>query len=120
MREKKEVGIWGEELALEYLLQRGYRMRASNWRSGHLELDLGMEDERCIRIVEVRSRTKPAQVLPHLTVNRHKQVNLFKAASAYVRQYRISKDVVFDLVTVLFDERGYEIDYFPEAFYPFW
>ncbi len=114
------IGKEGEELALEYLLQRGLRLQTRNWRFGRWELDLVMEDDCCLRIVEVRSRKEPAAVSPQDTVSRHKQTCLRKAAAAYARCYCIQKEVVFDVVAVLMREDGTVlIEYFPEAFYPF-
>ena len=38
------AGEKGERLALEYLLKRGYTLRAKNYRAGHREIDLILED----------------------------------------------------------------------------
>ena len=115
-----EVGKEGEQCALEYLLLRGFRLQTRNWRYRKWELDLVMEDDRCIRIVEVRTRKEPAVVLPQDTVSKSKQDCLRKAAAAYVRRFAVQKEVVFDVVSVLIREDGtVSVTYFPEAFYPF-
>lgn len=115
-----EVGKEGEQCALEYLLLRGFRLQTRNWRYRKWELDLVMEDDRCIRIVEVRTRKEPAVVLPQDTVSKSKRDCLRKAAAAYVRRFAVQKEVVFDVVSVLIREDGrMSVTYFPEAFYPF-
>ena len=62
-KNRQDLGKKGEDVALEYLLQRGMKLLERNWRSGHKELDLVMEEEGFIRIVEVRSRNWPAPVM---------------------------------------------------------
>ncbi len=77
-----------------------------------------MESDRTIHIVEVRSLRMPILREPSSTVDRKKQYLLFKAASAYVRRYRIEKEVSFDIVSVVFDGVDYKVEYIPRAFYP--
>ena len=36
---KNETGRIGEEIALGWLLEHGFRLLDRNWRSGHLELE---------------------------------------------------------------------------------
>lgn len=57
MEKRHLLGRIGEQLALEFLQKRGYRLLARNWRDGHKELDLVMEDDCCLRIIEVRCRS---------------------------------------------------------------
>lgn len=113
---RTECGRRGEDEALAYLLGKGMRLRHRNWRSGRNELDLVMEDGRSIRIVEVRSRTLPAAVPPQETVGTGKQRRLIRAAAAYAGRYRIRKEIVFDIVSVLFAQGTVRILYFPDAF----
>ena len=111
-------GKIGEEIALQYLLERGMALRERNWRVGHLEVDLIMEDEASVRIVEVRSLRGGERVLPKDTVMRQKQRFLTKAASAYASRYKIRKDIYFDIVSIVVKGDKYELEYIPEAFYP--
>lgn len=115
---KTECGRRGEDEALAYLLGKGMRLRHRNWRNGRNELDLVMEDGENVRIVEVRSRTLPAAVPPQETVGTDKRRRLMRAASAYAGRYRIRKEIVFDIVSVLFAQGTVRIAYFPDAFLP--
>ena len=59
------AGEKGERLALEYLLKRGYTLRAKNYRVGHREIDLILEDrEGVIVFVEVKARSSLRYGLP--------------------------------------------------------
>lgn len=111
-------GKRGEKIALQHLLRRGLRLRERNWRCGHLELDLVMEDDSRIHIIEVRSRTAPYLISPLESVDRTKQRKIIRAASAYVKRYRIRKEVVFDIVSITYFEDKYNIEYYEGAFFP--
>ncbi len=125
-RNRRELGKKGEDLALEYLLQRGMRLLARNWRSGRKELDLVMEDGDVIRFVEVRSREYPSVIDPFESVNGVKQRNVISAAMGFLaeksREGYLSggKEVAFDVVSILFNGELFEIKYIREAFGPSW
>lgn len=141
------MGRIGEQLALEFLQKRGYRLLARNWRDGHKELDLVMEDDCCLRIIEVRCRSlsrsrsmgrsmdgsmggsmnrEISSTLsacdwipePSLTVNRVKQKRLISAANGFAKRHRIGKEIVFDIVSIVADGSQFHIEYLPNAFSP--
>ncbi|MDD5963257.1 MAG: YraN family protein [Candidatus Egerieousia sp.] len=121
MERRQLLGRIGEEMALHHLEELGYRLLARNWRSGHKELDLVMEDEKKLRIIEVRCRslrTTAGGVIaePSLTVNRIKQRRLISAANAYAKRHNIGKEIVFDIVSIIADGSTFHLEYLPEAF----
>ena len=118
MSGRKDTGKVGEEMALEWLSGRGYVLRERNWRSHHEEVDLIMESEQCLHIVEVKTLTEPAPIEPQQQVDRRKMRHLARAAAAYVGSRGITKEVHFDIVSVLIGADGARIEYIPEAFYP--
>ena len=110
---KIKRGREGEQIALEYLLQRGFKLMERNWRHRHLEVDLIMEKGGMVHIVEVRSKSFPAIVDPLESVGRAKRNNLIKAANYYVLDRRIDSEVVFDIVSVLFLPNGdYNVEFY--------
>lgn len=122
-KNRQDLGKRGEEMALEYLLQRGMKLLERNWRSGHKELDLIMEEDGFVRIVEVRSRSFPAQIDPFESVDAGKRRKVILAARGYVAANRDKvrgKEVVFDVVSILFNGEAFKIEYIREAFAPTW
>jgi putative endonuclease len=125
-RNRRELGKKGEDLALEYLLQRGMRLLARNWRSGRKELDLVMEEENTIRFVEVRTRECPSIIDPFESVNAVKQRKVISAAKGFLaakgKEGYLSggKEAAFDVVSILFNGELFEIKYIREAFGPSW
>ena len=49
-------GAWAEEVALRYLLKKGYRLIARNRRTPYGEIDLWMEKEGVPVFIEVKQR----------------------------------------------------------------
>ena len=122
-KNRQDLGKKGEDVALEYLLQRGMKLLERNWRSGHKELDLVMEEEGFIRIVEVRSRNYPAQIEPLESVDMVKRKKIIQAAKGFVAANRSrikGKEFVFDVVSILFNGELFKVEYIREAFAPTW
>lgn len=115
---KSETGRRGEDLALDWLLARGLRLRDRNWRGGHKELDLVMESADRLHVVEVKTLTPPLQHQPYENVDAAKQSRLVAAARQYVAEQQVRKEVQFDVVSVVLDGGQTTVDYIPEAFYP--
>ena len=101
-----ETGRIGEDMALEYLLQRGYKLLERNWRCRYKEVDLIMENSDGIHVVEVRTRKEPTAVEPEQTVDRRKQHNLEAAANSYLRSRKTTAPVHFDIVSIVLDGSG--------------
>ena len=113
-----ETGRRGEEVAAEWLVRRGFRVLARNWRSGHKELDLVVESERAVHIVEVKTLTPPLLSLPAEKVDAAKQARLAAAARRFLAENRLDREVQFDIVAVVLDGDEPQVEYIPEAFYP--
>ena len=118
MSKASDRGRRGEDVALEWLQAHGLVLRERNWRWNHKEIDLIMESERWLHVVEVKTLRAPAPIEPWEQVGPEKQRNLILAADHYARQRKVVKEVHFDIVSVLEDERGeMHVEYIPEAFF---
>lgn len=117
---KSETGRRGEELALAWLREHGFQLLDRNWRSGHKELDLVMEGERRVHIVEVKTMTPPLQIQPYEKVDPAKQGRLVAAARHYIAQRQETREVQFDVVSVVLDGDRTRVEYIPDAFFPIW
>ena len=96
------IGRTGEEAALEYLLQNGYKLLERNWHCRHKEIDLIVENEEGIHIVEVKTRTGPTDIDPERAVDYRKQRNLEAAAETYLRVRKLQKDIHFNIIADAF------------------
>ena len=120
MTEKKEIGNEGEAIARDHLLQQGYTILDTNWQFGHLEVDIIAMKDNQIVFVEVKTRSSSAVLEPQMAVNRQKQKNIIRAANAYILKNGFSCEARFDIITVIKNEKGTQIEHLPDAYGPRW
>jgi len=113
-----EKGRRAESLAAGYLRARGYRIWKSNWRWGKRELDLVALHRNELVIVEVKSRTDNAVNDPSEVVDPVKQRNIVLAADAFIRLHGCCRPTRFDVIAVIYQGSGMEIEHIENAFYP--
>ena len=116
---RNELGALGEEKACEFLQGIGHRILQRNWRGGHLEIDIISSDAKGLHFVEVKSRTAPVSAAPEENVTALKQKRIASAAQKYLREHwEGDAEVFFDVVSVVFDGFGAEVEFFPQAWLP--
>ena len=118
MAESHDLGQKGEEIAVSHLKDKGYRILHRNWKSGKKELDIVAENNEYIVFTEVKTRGYDMKLQPRDLVPPDKQKMLIYAADDYIRRYNISKESRFDVITVIFRGKEFEIDHIESAFYP--
>lgn len=103
-------GKTGEEIAAEFFEANGYTVLERNYRAGHLETDLIVENAESVAFVEVKTRTDSKTALkygsPRMAVNRAKQERLISAAKIYLSQHKISKKPRMDVLEIYLDTLG--------------
>jgi putative endonuclease len=103
------LGRMGEDEAARHLKSKGYDILARNYRIQQGEIDLVAFRDGVVAFVEVRAQTYPPLIDPLETITRRKQRRVIKAAESYAALNDLAeRDVAlrFDVITVLFDERG--------------
>ena len=118
MTERKLSGVMGEEIARQYLQQKGVDLLAVNWRWNHLEIDIVGIHEKKLIIYEVKTRKSAEFGDPASFVNRKKQRLLIKAANEFISQYKIKLEAQFDIIAILYQNKTYEITHIESAFQP--
>ena len=119
MAEHNDFGKWGEQLAREFLEEKGYLILEQNWNCGHKEIDIIALDGQELVIVEVKTRRVTFLVDPEETVDKTKQRFLIWAAETYVKRNKLDFDVRFDIIAVVVDQNNeHRIDHIENAFYP--
>lgn len=118
--EKQLQGILGEDLAANLLLQKGYRILERNWRCGHLEVDIIAEDDKYLVIIEVKTRKGTAFGNPELFVDLQKQKRLIRAAKYYAQFKNVTKEIRFDIISVVNSPEMQDVRHIENAFKPRW
>ncbi len=91
MAKHNELGRWGEQKAVEYLISQGYYIRHRDWQYKHRDLDIVAidADQSTLVFVEVKTRSTDIFGDPAQAINLEKANNLMIAANAYLRTYRM-------------------------------
>lgn len=101
---RRGLGRLGEDLAAEHLQQRGYRIRARNYRIAMLgEIDIVAEDGDCLVFIEVRTRRGRAYGTPEESITVAKKMRLVQLAMSYRQLHAASAlpaDERIDVVAV--------------------
>lgn len=119
MAEHNELGRKGEEAAVVCLKKKGHRIVERNWSFSGYEIDIVSEDEDFIVFVEVKTRTSDVWGDPDDAVTEQRMRRMIRAASHYLKINRIDKPARFDIVTVIGNERHFELEHIEDAFLPF-
>lgn len=114
----RKTGEMAERLAKEYLIKNGFKILEMNWYHGHLELDIVAQDGDELVIVEVKSRNGLRYEHPSEAVTNTKIKRIVEAADAYLIEKELEVDTRFDIITVVFFNDNFELEHFPDAFYP--
>ncbi len=112
-----DAGKRGEEIAEKALHKAGMKTLARNYRFGHCELDLVMQERKTgtIVFVEVKARSNDTVVFPRQSVTWKKQQNLRKAALGYCAENGLTEQPCrFDVVEVWLDDA--HVEQFENAF----
>ena len=120
LTKKQALGMRAEQLAADYLEQRGYKILARNWRRHEGELDLVLSAEGLCVFVEVRSRTGTERGHPLETVDARKRARVLRAARMYIDEELPQASVFrFDVVGVTFalNDSSPELVYVEDAFH---
>ncbi len=110
------LGQIGEEEACRYLTLHHYTLLARNWRVGHLELDIVAEHFGEIIFVEVKTRRSEAVETAFDAVDEEKRYHLVQAARAYMIDHCLKAPYRFDIVTVVGEQRPFDIKHYRRVF----
>ncbi len=101
MKGAGEKGRRGEELALGYLLEKGYRPVERNFRAPGGEVDFIVEMDALLVFVEVKYRPRGFAGAGMEAVTQKKQRRILKAAGEYLRKTdQFARPARFDVVEI--------------------
>jgi putative endonuclease len=112
-----ETGRKGEDLAANFLEQKGYRIVEKNFVASKVEIDIICKKDKLWVFVEVKCRNN-ALVQPEMAVGYSKQKNIARATSTYLYLHKIVEPIRFDIIAINFLNGKVDIAHFEDAFYP--
>lgn len=114
-----KVGEWGERVALDYFLRKGYAIVAKNDVEGIRgnEIDLVVSKGSRIIFVEIKTRTSDNDD-PIFSITKKKQANILRAGIAYLHSHPTPLEPQFDLFFINGTEEKYQIEHIEDVFTP--
>lgn len=103
--QRKQLGTSGEDLATEFLVDKGYKILDRNLRLKVGEIDILAQDKDTIVIVEVKTKRYVNQGRPEEQVDYFKQRKLCLLARAISQQYP-DQPIRIDVIAI--DETDFE------------
>ena len=101
-----DIGGRGEDIAMEWLRERGYLIVERNWRIGHYEIDIIAQHYDTLHFVEVKTRREGGWQSAYDSINDAKIRSLRRGAMAFRTIRRIPLNLQFDLIAVTWNEEG--------------
>ena len=119
MGKHNEFGKEGEQIAVDFLIKKGYTITYRNYRYLKAEIDIIARKEDILAIIEVRSRSSDfIENIPE-TITKKKIGLLVLGADHYVIDHELDVEVRFDVITILKSKRVFDIEHLESAFYYF-
>lgn len=119
MATHNELGEKGEQLAVEFLQKKGYRILEKNWRFKKAEVDIIVQKKDVLAAVEVKTRTSNYFGNPQDFVNPKKIKLLVEAINEYVISRDLDVEVRFDIVAIIQNKNTTQIEHLEDAFLHF-
>ena len=79
-----DFGKLGEQLAEDFLIDKGYTILHRNWRHSHYEIDIVALKNNLPHFVEVKTRSSKQYGEPEESVNKKKIRSLLQAADEFL------------------------------------
>ncbi len=97
---KQKIGKYGEDIAAELLIKKGYNVLLRNYRCTYGEIDIIAESENYLVFVEVKTRSSKKYGVGAEAVNLEKQKHIIETALCYLSENETEKLIRFDVVEV--------------------
>jgi putative endonuclease len=118
MAEHTELGKKGEKIAINYLIDNGYKILEKNYRYIKAEVDIIAQKNNVLAAVEVKTRSTDLFGNPQDFVNPKKIKLLISAIDNYVNEKDLDVEVRFDIIAII-HQKTIKITHLKDAFLHF-
>tara|TARA_R110002049_G_scaffold46851_7_gene135920 strand:- start:5364 stop:5723 length:360 start_codon:yes stop_codon:yes gene_type:complete len=119
MAQHNQLGKKGEQLATAFLLKNGYEIIERNYRFDKAEVDIIARIKDTLAIIEVKTRSGTDFGNPQDFVKPKQIQRLVKAVDEYVNENELDVEVRFDIIAIVKEKKGFNIEHLENAFYHF-
>ena len=112
MYKRHKIGRDGEDFAVYYLEEHGYKILQRNFACKLGEIDIIAFDGKTIVFFEIKSRTSSEYGLPAEAVNTKKIKHMLKTAQYYLYKNNLEcNDIRIDVIEVFINKDKYRINH---------
>jgi|MTBAKSStandDraft_2_1061841.scaffolds.fasta_scaffold00229_68 putative endonuclease len=100
-RYRKKLGAWGEGVASEHLINKGYQLLEKNYHTRHGEIDLIMTSGNRLVAVEVKTRKSTTYGIAEDSITRKKYLAIQAAMYVYLESHpELDPDWQLDIMVI--------------------
>lgn len=114
----KELGKLGEQMAAEFLAEKGFEIIDRNFVFDKAEIDIVALYQNTMVFVEVKTRESDFMTDISQLIGRSKQKQIIKAADGYMKQSALNFEGRFDIILIVTNSKYTKIEHIEDAFYP--
>ncbi|MFC4723054.1 YraN family protein [Geojedonia litorea] len=119
MAQHNQLGKKGEQMAVDFLIDKGYTIKERNYRFGKAEVDIIAKKNDVLAIIEVKTRSSSDFGLPQEFVKPKQIQQLVKVVDDYVLKNELDVDVRFDIIAIIKTGTDFSIEHLKDSFYHF-
>lgn len=94
------TGKKGEDLAMQWLLEKKFTILFRNWRFKHLETDIIAHKDGILHFIEVKTSRTSHKGHPEDRVHEIKWERIRACATAFLEQYKGWDKICFDILSI--------------------
>ena len=100
----KDIGSFGEALARDYLISKGYKILNMNFRNKFGEIDIICKKNNLLIFCEIKSRYSNSFGSPIESITCYKQKQIIKLSELYlISKKYYNFNVIYDIIEVIFN-----------------
>jgi len=113
------LGKKGEDIAVNYLVHKGYQILDRNVQLDKVELDIVAKKDDTYVFVEVKTRSTDQYGYPEQAITGTKRQHILDAVEMYLELHHIDAEIRIDVLTVILRENLYSVMHFEDAVEPY-
>lgn len=117
LRETKDLGSKGEDIAAGYLKKKGYKIITRNYKTNAGEIDIIAQHGETVVFIEVKTRADYSFGYPYEAVHYRKREKLKNLALLYMKKIGREVPIRFDVLSIVKNSNEkFEIQHIIDAF----
>lgn len=119
MAEHNSLGKIGEDFAVNYLSEKGYKILERNYRFKRSEIDIIAQFKNLLIAVEVKTRSRIDLGLPQDFLKPTQIKRMVRAMDHFMDKNNREEEVRFDVLAIYVHGNKMELEHLEDAFYHF-